>query len=723
MRATRSTAGILAGASVLALVLASCDDAPRAQWISLAREGGAVRTPGLVPAKLPDGQTVEFEERDGELWGNVRVTRAEWTVSELPNMLHAPAALLGLGKPAYRLEVDGKTCKQVSAGEDGTLRLRQSFEPGTFGYWRKSIFLGIEPGTPPPELATLSVRLDTGAKDAQGFQAVHGRRFSGKGLSVWPGQRVERTLDLLAGSTLSFGTSLEPASALTSSLASAAPVTFRIEVDGQTVFEHAQAHDAVGSYAWHRVDLPARERARLAFVVDGPFAYTAFMDPVLGPAEIGSYAARPWTARPSIVVFLADTFRADNLEAYGGPAGLTPELGSFAADGLRFARAWSVGTFTLPGHAALFSGLYPRQTSSDAFNSALPAEVETIAEVLSRAGYRTGAITDSAVVSLRFGLHQGFAWFDEFDLTLDSTLERARSFLAADDGRPVFLFVHSYRVHSPYRVVEPTDPSLPPAAGSEEYHRLMAGLRAIGGPPEAVQRDPARARELAGELKELYRSGVRDLDRGFGEFWRDARARGFPEAGYVLFTSDHGEAFFEHDQLEHQGHVFEEQVRIPLLIHGPKLAPRTIPSAASLVDVPPTLAAMAGVAPLPYWQGTNLLALEKERALFAFECSKRDSTVAIIRGERKLIAREQAEGGKLSEPWRAFDLGQDPGELRDLLAGAVGAAGTPAPWPAELFRNAAPLVDALLVPLVAGEASTLGADDIEALNALGYASE
>lgn len=701
---------------LLAGGLAGCRGEPRAQWISLARLGGAIESPTQEPAFLPDGQRVEFELRAGELWGKVRVKRADWLVTELSNVIYAPATLLGLGKPAYRLEIDGRACQQVES--DGTLQLKKDFAPGTFGYWRNSIFLGIEPGAAAPEFATLSVRLDVQERDAQGYQAVHGRRFSGRGLSLWPGQRHERTLDLHAHSALSFGTCLEPASALA---APTAPVVFRVRVDGTVVFEHEQLHDPSGSYAWHRVELEERDGARLTFEVDGPFAYTAFMDPVLGPEAIGSYAQRPWEAQPSIVVFLADTFRADNLAFYGGPAGLTPELGRFAEQGLRFAHAWSVGTFTLPGHASLFSGLYPRQTSSDAFNAALPAEVETIAEVLTRAGYRTGAITDSAVVSLRFGLHQGFGWFDELDVTLDSTLERTRRFLEADDGRPVFLFVHSYRTHLPYTDQELGGSPPPPNRGNEEYRRLMQGLQAMGSPAEALQVDAPRARELMQGLEQVYRSGARDLDRGFGEFWRDLSARGFPAAGYVIFTSDHGEAFYEHDQFAHQGMVFEEQIRIPLLIHGPELEARTIEQAASLVDLSPTFAAMAGVPPLPSWQGTNLLALERERALFAFECAKQDSTVAILRGRHKLIAREASpegpEGARLAEAWRAFDLNEDPGETRDLLASAG------ATWPAELFAQAAPLVDALLVPLVAGEASALDADRVEQLNHLGYGSE
>ncbi len=684
------------------------------RWISLAR--ATQESEELAPreAVLADGQRVEFEQVGGELWGVVSVPAEAWHAVKNYDVASAPAPLLGLGRPAYRLEVEGQDCAQASPGGDSLTRVMRAFVPGTFGTWRNALYLGVAPGTPYPRSAKLRVRLDAGAPDALGFHLVRGRRFSGKGLSVWPGQTRERVLDIPAARALRFGICSEPASALDP------PGTrhvFRVRVDGQLAFEQSLACEPGGSYGWHSVPVPERKGARLTFEVSGPFAYTSFLDPQLAPAERGSYAARPWSAPPSVVLFLADTFRADNLAFYGGAADIAPELGRFGEHGLRCARAWSVGTFTLPAHCSLFSGLYPHQASMGGFSSALPTEVDTIAEVLARAGYRTGAITDSAVVSLRFGLQQGFDWFDESDLGLDSTLARARDFLDADDGRPVFLFVHTYRTHLPYREHEPPGAAARSnQAGMEEYQRLMGSLQ--GTPDEAFERDRERTLGVAGGLADLYRRGARSLDRGFGAFWRDLQARGFPAAGYVVFTSDHGEAFFEHGQFSHQGRVFEEQIRVPLLVRGPDVAARTLEHPVSLIDLPPTLAAMARVAPLAVWQGTNLLTLDRARPLYAFECAEGElSTVAILQGSRKLIALEQTQARRLQKPWQAFDLADDPGETRDLLADG------PAAWPTELFQSSASRVEALLVPLVTPEASALDADRLEELHALGYAAD
>ena len=86
----------------------------------------------------------------------------------------------------------------------------------------------------------------------------------------------------------------------------------------------------------------------------------------------------------------------------------------------------------------------------------MPSSVETIAESLGRAGYRTGAITDGGLVSQVHGFGEGFQWFDEEHTTLEATLSRARSFLDAADGRPTFLFVQTYYTHAPYEVSEET---------------------------------------------------------------------------------------------------------------------------------------------------------------------------------------------------------------------------------------------------------------------------
>lgn len=690
-------AGLRLAAWPLLFLLLGCRPARSVPWTSLAGLAGEASGTRGDSLKLPSGQVVELERRDGVRWGRIPVERAAWQATEFPGVVRAPAPLLGLGRPAYRLDIDGKTCRQVPSLAEGAAR-ETSVPPGTFGFWRDSIYLGIAAGELPPETAVLRVRLQPEDEDALGYEEFHGRRFSGRGLVVWPGRRVERAVQLPAGACLRFATVIEPASAL----APAGESLFRILVDGDVVFEHLQATSSEGSFAWHRIDVPARGESRLTFEVKGPFAYTAFLDPVLGPAEIPPFESR---TRPSIVLFLADSFRADNLSALGGREGVAPELDRFAARSQRFSHSRSTGTSSLTALASTFTGLYPRQISSEATGVALPREAETLAEVLTRAGYRTGAVTDSGVVSQRFGLDQGFAWFDERELGLASTLSRARAFLDADDGRPMFLLIHTQRASAPYRE---QDRALA-EGGLEPYRRLFDELRARGGPKALLRDDPTRALALGGELEALYRQGVRDLDRAFGEFWRDLSSRGFSDTGYLAFAGNHGEAFYEHGQILHGGDVFEEQIRVPLLLHGPRIAPRLVDLGVSLIDLAPTLAALADVAPLPYWQGADLARLERERTLFAFECAREESTVAILRGTRKLIALEAPAEDRLVASWHAFDLFRDPGERHDLLGSEA--------WPGELFLEAEPLTDALLVPLVLAEPPSPDAERVESVPA------
>ncbi len=643
--------------------------------------------------------------------------QADWEPAGRKGVWKAPIPIQGLGEPDERLHGSPAIVGRAEFRREDVLQVHEEvLDPGTYHPYRGEMYLRLPPEAEPPA-ARIGVRVDVGERDRDGTRWVRGRRYSGAGISVWPGSRVEREVDVPDGTTLRFATCVERALVQDPPDARNA---FRIVIDGVKVFEHLQEQGERGSHARHALPLDAGRR-RLAFEVDGPLAYTSFLDPVIGPTEVGRFGARPWPERPSIVVFLADTFRADNLELYGGDPSVTPELNRFASESLRFSRAWSVGTYTLPAHASLFSGLYPRQTATDAFAAALPDELETIAERLRASGYRTGAVTDSAVVSMCFGLHQGFEWFDEEQVDLASTLARARDFLDADDGRPVFLFVHTYRTHVPYRAVEDTPYRRgAPAEDQEELQGFQAlsreVSRVLGKDGIPADHDRERLMELVGELEELYRSGARDLDCGFARFRGDLESRGIFASGWVLFTSDHGEAFLEHDELYHEGRVFEEQVRIPLLVHGPGIEPRTVEHAASLVDLAPTLAAIAGSEPNPNWLGTSLLALDRDRTVFAFECGQGEgrSTVALVEGSHKVIGLEQHAERRLTEALAAFDLAQDPGEMKDLLGADE--------WPKHLFERTRGTVDFLLAPQVGPRASKLGEERLEQLRALGYAA-
>jgi len=705
-------------ALALAALASACSDGAEPAWIPLAK---GFRPPargtdeGRV-LELGGGWRARVVREDGELRLRARVPADAWTADEgpgrwrldLPAVRAFPAPGDRLGE--LSLDAEGTTFERVRAR-------RAEFElpPGGYRIVGRALWLALDAFEEPPADAWLSYPLTSGWVGPEGTWQVRGRRFSGAGLSLWPGERHARRFRLPRGATLRFATAAEPFSSVPDAASS---VSYRVELDGRTRWEHQQEVPPEGSYAWHAVPLPPEGGPHeLAFAVDGPFAYTSFLAPTVGPAEVGAPGERPFgDTRPDLVVFLADTLRADNLTLYGAPRPRAENLERFFASGVAFSRAWSVSTSTLPAHLSMFTGLYPRQCASAGLRTALTLDVTTVAELLEAHGYRTGAITDSVVVSQFYNLHQGFEWFDEHRDTLDSTLQRVRAFLDADDGRPVFLWVHTYRAHRPYVVSAETAARWGGELGlfgDEQGEELVRQL--LPGAADAPGLDPDEVQRGIDSLEALYRGAVLDLDRGFGELWAELEDRGLLVNGRLVLTSDHGEAFHEHGEIFHSGRVFEEQVRIPLAVVGGGLEPRRVDEAASLVDLPPTLAALAGLAPLPRWPGRSLLELDDDRAVFAFECgpAPERSTLALVEGAHKVIVLETAAALEAERALAAFDLERDPLETLDLSDDGRTR---------ELLGRLGPEARELLRPLVRAVGANLDEERIEELESLGYAA-
>ncbi len=714
-RLARALAVLLAGAALLA----GCRSEDGPVWIRLAEGPGPTEAEGAPPHRTyrtREGREFRIERRGEGFWGVVALRRAAWSAHGEGGTWMAAVPCRALGAPAegsaQRLFVpEGRSFTYDSESwTDGEFR----GEPGSFFALGSRVLLRLAPGEEPPAETVLEVFAYHGRRDAEGVQGVAGRRFSGEGLAIPPSWRVVRTLDVPPASRLRFGTCAERT--LLAKTEDLPPVTFRVRLEGQVIHEHTQPVEKEGTYARHDVPLPPEgaEDAVLELETSGAPAYASFLAPTIGPAEVGTYDARPWgTGRPSVVVFLADTFRADNLEAYGGAPEIAPELNRFVEESLCFERAWSTSTHTLPSHASLFAGMYPPQTGVVTMSSALPAELETLAERLAAWGYRTGAVTDAVILSRTFGMDQGFAWFDERHGTIESSLARAREFLEADDGRPVFLFLQTYRTHTPYRVSESTRRELEGRGVTlaEDYDALIArGGDALSDPPITPETAPVLT-----DLETLYRGGARDLDRAFGELRGSLEELGLGEAGYLVFTSDHGEAFGEHGELWHSGEVFEEQVRVPLVLHGPGIEPRRSSLAASGVDLAPTVADLADVPAHDGWLGVSLLRLDRDRPVYAYQGIGPEGfrpTAAIIEGSRKLIVYR--EGDRLDpEGLRgAFDLVRDPGERHDL-GGDEG-------WPASILRRLGPVSESHLVPRVDPSLRRLDVEQEAVLAAMGY---
>jgi arylsulfatase len=681
---------------------------PVGTWIRLAE--GTPETGRHSPEELsfqvgPSGaeRTYDVVELDGTTWLRTVVRRDEWTPKAVPGgvLWSAPVPIRGAGRPTtgawpQRLYSTGRTFKFNGPKNDlvsADLRV-DGFHARTSG-----VGLMLAQGDEPSEVTTLEVYAHRGGLEGERMR-VSGQRFSGDGFALWPGEGIERLVDLPPDSTLRFTACIEPVVQSSGGGGRTRPVRLRVFLDGEALVERAFESGFPGQ-RHVVVPLPAEGRngAKLRFEVRGALAYASFLVPVIGPSEL-----KP--SGPNIVVFLADTFRADNLAAYGGPPELTPYINSLAEESRLFARSWSAGTYTLPSHFAMFTGVHPRQAGARSWQSALPGAWVTIAEHLSAHGYRTGAVTESVFVSRDYSMDQGFEWWDESLEPFEDSLNRIRAFLDADDGRPTFLFVQTYRTHTPYRVSPETRERL---RINGEWIALESARAAL--PADA--RDDPRFRAAVEGIEALYRGAAADLDQGFQTFHEELLGRGFDRNGYLIFTSDHGEAFFEHDSIYHSGRVYEELVRVPLFLSGPGIKPGVEKDAASLIDLAPTVADMARVPLRDEWLGRSLLTRGKDRPVFLFECKPKESTLAVIDGTRKIIDYESSFQAA-ETPFGAFDLKKDPGELQNLNGSG---------WPQKSLVRFRPDLERYIETLVTPADVALDAAKLEELKAMGYTGD
>ena len=600
----------------------------------------------------------------------------------------------------FGLELGGA---HVTLAPDRRSAEQQAVSGSTVYFHEAQRLVLLAPGAQPPRVGSVSCRIERGLEQDGTWRALV-QELVADGLSIWPGERWETEVEVAPGSALRFAT-------IARSLGREGRALFRVACDGVVLLEHEEVLADTGLGTWHELPLPGAGSVRLVFEVQGDPGLTAFLEPWIGPGAVGAPGRRPWPeVRPNIVLFVADTFRADLLEVGGGPAWVSPELNRVAARALAFPRMRSPATWTLPAHSSLFTGLFPTQHGAVNEGRTFSPALVTLAEHLARAGYRTGAVTDAGFVSRQYGLDQGFGVFLEHNEALGhklaKTLRAARELLARDDGRPVFLFVHTYRTHWPYRT------------GSEEDRSAHDALvaRFSDGLAPLVRPDPASLERFGGELADLYRQGAHALDEEVGPWFDELEQAGFFGPGYFVFTSDHGEAFFEHGKSEHRGMPYEEELRVPLVLFGPGLEARRSPLDASLLDLAPTVAELCGIPPDPGWCGRSLLAPAAERLFLAWQGAPDKESLAILSGARKLFVPARMDALAEGEVKAAFELAQDPGEHQNVVK--QGAS-----WPAELARTAAPEFELLSRLAAAGAEVEINAWLKEELAKLGYGGQ
>ncbi|RYE94643.1 MAG: sulfatase, partial [Myxococcales bacterium] len=351
----------------------------------------------------------------------------------------------------------------------------------------------------------------------------------------------------------------------------------------------------------------------------------------------------------SVLLITVDTMRAE-LGYAGNPRPLSPNLDKLAARSVVFERAYSMASYTGKSVGPLLMGKYPSESHRgwSHFNTFTKEDV-MVAERLQKAGVHTLSVQAHWYFAKCCGLDRGFDTVDstaappgisvdaDATITGDKLTDAAIKRLGdpALTGGKFFSWVHYVDPHADYM----------PHADGPDFGK--------------GQRD-------------LYDGEIAFTDRQLGRLLDFVDQQPWSKRLAIIVTSDHGEAFGEHKLIRHGFEIWEELVRVPLLVHIPGVAPGRVQARRSGIDLVPTLLDLFRVEPTsatPYdfVSGRSLLpdvarpsAAEARDVFIDMPAGpNNDERRALIHGDRKLYVASGAS-------FQLFDLASDPGEKTDL---------------------------------------------------------
>jgi len=386
-----------------------------------------------------------------------------------------------------------------------------------------------------------------------------------------------------------------------------------------------------------------------------------------------------------VILITVDTLRSDRLSCYSGERGVpTPAIDALADDGILFEQPTSSAPWTLGSLSSILTGLSPSVHSVNDIDSRLPDSVTTLAENLKRVGYHTGAVVLNDLLHPRSNLKQGFddyhfltfqAYGRSFGRrvletvlparfpepawpTTDDVTDSAEAWLAANEDRDFFLWVHYYDPHAPF---EPPSRYLPDEIPLG-MGRTFAGQKAVLSGLEI----PGGAQRTW--IEALYSAEVKYLDDNVGRLVETLRAHDIYDDALIVFTSDHGEEFWEHGAHGHGHSLYDELLAVPLIVKLPgSTAHGRVHTRVATESISPTVLELCGVdydarrytsqslAPWlsPDGAGDARAIVSTSQVLF-----DRQETVYIdgFKYIRSLVGDQE----------ELFDLREDPGERRPL---------------------------------------------------------
>ncbi len=426
-----------------------------------------------------------------------------------------------------------------------------------------------------------------------------------------------------------------------------ASVRVRVRPEGGDWIEVASLEAEVGRFPLRHVDLSAYagQAVDLELASDPGPSGSADLDYVfLGAPRVGTRRE----SAPTVVMVFIDTLRPDHMSLYGYERDTTAPLDERLKGAAVFTDARSIAPWTLPSAQTVLTGRKPE----------VWAQSVPLPQLFHERGEPTAFLAGNIYLSSQFGLDRGWDLHRvELWPGADEITDDAIAWLDDHEGMGGLLQVHYMDPHLPY--LEPEAyrdryAGAGPGTLREQFH--LSDVRKLG---QQVLDDEATQQWI----QDRYDNNIR--------FTADAVARLLDRLGdddIVVLYADHGEEFFEHTDFEHGHTLYDELLRVPLVVRAPGLPAGRFDAPVSLLDIAPTITDLAGLDALPDVEGTSLVPLVRGDAAAAAALADRPL------GFGRLLYGEESwgllhKGMKYTTTQgreHLFNLVLDPGEAASL---------------------------------------------------------
>jgi len=399
---------------------------------------------------------------------------------------------------------------------------------------------------------------------------------------------------------------------------------------------------------------------------------------------------------PNIILCAADAMRADCLPFYNPSITTeTPNLTALTKDAILFKRAYAQAPWTKPSFATMFTGLYPGAHGAASKTASLSADAPVVAGLLQAGGYFTRGFSNNPNTTALFGFDRGFSQFTDLKpdplfgapqsamhlslyglmrkvfLTAEGKLRGGRLRITdfyqpaevvtdtaldwidsrkEEGDRPFYLYLHYMDTHDPF--MDHADPGKGYARARMEHP------------------DPDRYLE---PMRQAYLSEIEYMDKHLGRFFDGLKVRNLYDNTLIIFVSDHGEEFFDHQGWWHGQTLYEELLHVPLIMKFPgnTQGGTVTDDLARLVDLAPTILQTAGLplcpdmSGLPLTDKTGTPANSSIRYSYAENDFEGNRLQALRTGERAVIQANENNTRGLA-PVEFYNMVQDPLQQHNL---------------------------------------------------------